>query len=151
MQNATLSIVALLLVLTFALNHRVVNSASDTAMERGEVELLAVDLANEVFGYIATLAFDASPDFLTPREYFGAAASWDDAVAIEELHGQTARIRTYGRSSTLDFEVTVAVDYVELDSEEVVVSMVPTFDKRVGLTLVGPNGFQARQERVYRP
>jgi hypothetical protein len=152
MPQTILSLVALVLVTMFALNHRVVQGAGE-GNSAAEIELIAKELVDRAFDHIERQRFDAnlpvaSPDELTPATAFGAADSWDASDSIEHFHGQIARIRVPGGSGSLDFTVHAQVEYVI--GAAVVTTDRPQFQKQVTLTVESDRGFRSVTSRVFR-
>jgi hypothetical protein len=153
MSQAVLTLVALVLVTIFAVNHRVVQGA-DEGKSAAEVELIAKQLVDRAFDHIERQQFDAnlpvgSPEDLTPTAAFGAADDWDASSTIEQFHGQSARVRVPGSSGKLDFIVDAQVEYVHVRGDTVAATDRPQFQKRVTLTVESDRGFRSVTSRVF--
>lgn len=135
-----------LLSILMATNFSLVQSRSILGNEmrnlRNDVDLVAAEVAGELFDLASTRPFDANGAF-------GVGATFADTEDIDDFHGKQQTIQVPMQYDTLNVEVTATVQYVEKQGGTFVASGSPTDFKEIQLLLTGPLDTHATLSRVY--
>ncbi len=118
---------AIMAVMTFALNYNRSTIHAQRNMINSEMEVMASAVAADVMNYIASKPFDARtadntvnrynkvPALLTPASEFGSCAAFGSCNDIDDFHGLPAFQRTFEvePGTEIKFDVAVKVEYID--------------------------------------